>query len=189
MIRNKEKKTTLDPLQKLLPIMNTSLKDLLSGPLQKVPMVALLKSDASVFEQAIVLACEPDEKTAWRAAWVLYHAMSEKDIRLQSHLAQLIHSLQGKRDGHQRELLKIIEKLDCDEDHEGELFDVCMSIWEQVSKSPSVRITAFRLICRIVAKYPDLKQEMNFIAQDHYIESLSPGIKASVERMRAQMGV
>lgn len=163
--------------------MNPSLKDLLCGHLQKDPIVYLLIENPAVFDKAIHLALQSDERTAWRAAWVLFHAMKDHDPRLQPHLPAFISALQGKRDGHQRELLKIIERLKPDDYLEGELFDICMSIWENQGKSPSARITAFRIMFGIAKKYPALLQELKFLLQEHYTESLSPGIRNSLRRM------
>lgn len=163
--------------------MNSTLQDLLNGHLQKVPIVSLLRENPSVFDEAIHLSLQSDERTAWRAAWVLFHAMEDNDPRLQPHLPALICALRGKRDGHQRELLKIIERLKTDDDREGELFDICMGIWEKPDKSPSSRITAFRVMHRIAQKYPELLGELSFLLQEHYTDTLSPGIKHSLQRM------
>jgi hypothetical protein len=168
--------------------MTPSLKDLLNGHLQKDPIVSLLRENSAVFEEAIQLALQSDERTAWRAAWVLFHAMEDHDRRLQPHLPVFISVLQGKRDGHQRELLKIIERLKIKEDQEGELFDICMGIWENPGKSPSARITAFRTMFGMAKKYPELLQELHFLLQEHYTETLSPGIRHSLQKMLDESG-
>jgi len=163
--------------------MTPSLKNILNGHLQKDPIVSLLRENPDVFDEAIHLALQSDERTAWRAAWVLFHAMENHDTRLQPHLPAFVSALPGKRDGHQRELLKIIERLKPDDDLEGELFDICMGIWENPGKSPSSRITAFRVMFRIAQKYPELLGELSFLLQEHYTETLSPGIRHSLRRM------
>ena len=163
--------------------MTPSLKNILNGHLQKDPIVSLLRENPAVFDEAIHLALQSDERTAWRAAWVLFNAMEDHDPRLQPHLPALICALRGKRDGHQRELLKIIERLKPEEVLEGELFYICMGIWENPGKRPSSRITAFRVMFGIAKKYPELFQELKFLLQEHYTESLSPGIRNSLRRM------
>ena len=35
----------------------------------------------------------------------------------------------------------------------------------------------------ILKKYPELSGELEYLAQDRYIETLSPGIKHSISRM------
>jgi hypothetical protein len=159
------------------------MKDLLLSRFNKDEVVLLLNSDPCKFDETIELALYGENPVAWRAAWVLYHCMHKNDQRLQPHLMAMIGAIPGKSDGQQRELLRIIEQLDIPEEHEGEVFDLCMTIWEQVGKIPSVRVFAFRIILRIAKKYPELKTEITFMTQQQYTETLSPGIRASVERM------
>ena len=73
--------------------------------------------------------------------------------------------------------MKINEKF------EGQIFNLCMNLWEQINKSPSVRITALKFIIRIVQNHPELKDELVFITQEHYLETLSAGVKRSVEKL------
>jgi urate oxidase len=69
------------------------------------------------------------------------------------------------------------------EKQEGILFDKCMNIWEDISKSPSVRGFAFQIIITTVKKYPELISEIEFLTQNHYLETISPGIRHSIKRM------
>ncbi len=80
-------------------------------------------------------------------------------------------------------LLKILLQMELKEEYEGILFNLCMDIWEQINKKPSVRITALKFIIKIAKKHPELCQEITFLTQDHYLESLSPGVKHSVSKM------
>lgn len=159
------------------------MKEILTGRFNKEELAKLLNADREKFEETLIIALQDIHPVSWRAAWMLYHAMEEQDRRLQPFLPQLIAALKGKGDGHQRELLRIIGLLDITEDYEGVLFDACMEIWEQVGKIPSVRIFAFRLIVRIARKYPELKNEISFLTQPHYTETLSPGIRNSVHKL------
>lgn len=163
-------------------MMQDLLKERLLGRFTKDDMIDLVNADEAIFEQALGIALRNEETLSWRAAWVLYHAMHQGDHRLQVHCPALIEAIHGKSDGHQRELLRILSNLEIPEENEGQLFDLCMNIWEQVGKIPSVRVFAFRMICRLAEKYPDLQSELTFLCQPHYLESLSPGIKNSVER-------
>lgn len=159
------------------------MKEILAGRFNKEELAKLLNADREKFEQTIVIALDDMHPVSWRAAWMLYHTMEEQDSRLQPYLPQLINALNGKGDGHQRELLRVIGLLEITEEYEGILFDACMEIWEQVGKIPSVRIFAFRIITRIASKYPELKTEIGFLTQPHYTETLSPGIRNSVQKL------
>ena len=135
------------------------------------------------FKATIKIALSDKHPQAWRVAWILGHCIKKNDPRLQSHIIPIIEALQGKKDGHQRELLKILRKMDLGDDQEGHLFNECMNILEAVSKSQSVRITAFRILVKIARKYPELKSELKFLTQDQYKETLSPGVKHSFEKI------
>ena len=145
-------------------------------------MVAFLKSHPEYFEEAVQLAISNKQPYSWRSAFLLSACIEENDIRIQKHIKTIVNCIPEKKDGHQRELLKILYKMKISEKYEGRVFDICMNLWEQINKSPSIRITAFNFIVKISEKYPELLNEISFLTQDHYLESLSPGIKRSIER-------
>ncbi len=135
------------------------------------------------FEEAIELAISDKQPYSWRAAWLLWSCMEENDKRIQKYIRKIVDALETKDDGHQRELLKILMQMELNEEYEGKLFNLCMDIWEQINKVPSVRVNALKFIIKIAKKHPELSQEITFLTQDHYLESLSPGAKHSVLKM------
>jgi hypothetical protein len=160
-----------------------SMKEALGGRFRKEEMIELINSNAGFFTETLALSQQALHPVSWRAAWMLYHCMEAGDPRLQPKLQNLIQAIPGKPDGHQRELLRIIERLDYPEETEGVLFDLCMNLWEQPGKIPSLRLFALRIVLRIAAKYPELNNEIAFVTQPHYLEGLSPGIGNAVQRM------
>ena len=132
------------------------------------------------FEEAIELAVSDKQPYSWRAAYTLWSVIDKNDKRIQKHIKKIVSAVKNKNDGHQRELLKILLMMDLDEKYESELFDICMCVWEQINKAPSVRVNAFKFILKIAKKHPELKQEISFLIQDHYLDSLSPGARHSV---------
>ena len=96
--------------------------------------------------------------------------LKKEDLLIKLHEPEILEVLPHKEAGHQRELLKLLEKIDIDEEYEGVLFDQCVSIWESIEKAPSVRVVAFRVIAKIAANYPEMKNEIRFLNQDHYVE-------------------
>lgn len=149
----------------------------------KEELIATIHADPSQFLESIRIALSDKQPYAWRAAWILGHCVHKDDPRIRDHITGFITALHNKKDGHQRELLKILMKMDLNETQEGLLFDECMNIWESLGKSPSVRIAAFRILIKIADKYPDLHKEIMFLTESQYLEYLSPGIKRSVEKM------
>jgi len=142
-----------------------------------------MENHPEYFDEAIELAIANKQPYSWRAAWLLWSCMEENDKRIQKYIKKIIDSLKSKDDGHQRELLKILLQMELKEEYEGILFNLCMDIWEQINKTPSVRINALKFIIKVAKKHPELSQEITFLTQDHYLESLSPGVKHSVSKM------
>lgn len=159
------------------------MKNYLAGRFSKLDAINLLNNSSEKFRETVEIALSDETSISWRAAWVLYHAMDDEDPRLQPFLGGFVEILPNLGDGHQREILRILERMTIPEELEGILFDHCMSIWEQVGKIPSVRVFAFRIIFKIASKYPEMLSELRFITQPHYTDTLSPGIRNSVERM------
>jgi hypothetical protein len=162
--------------------MNSELKQILIS-CYKEEMISFLTKRSDLFDEAIELALSDEQPFAWRAAWLLWSCMENNDKRIKKHLARIVNAVKSKNDGHQRDLIIILSKMELSSKHEGVLFDICMNVWEQISKSPSVRITAFKFIIKIAQKHRELKREIPFLVQDHLLDSLSPGVKRSISKM------
>ncbi len=79
--------------------------------------------------------------------------------------------------------------MELNDDQEGQLFDICMNLWEQTEKVPSIRYTAIKFILKCAKKHPELENEISFLFQDHYLQSLSPGIKHSINKMMNKLNL
>ena len=152
----------------------------------KEEMIAFLKSHPKAFDEAIELALGNGQPFCWRSAWLVWSCIEENDERIKPHVKRIIDAIPEKKDGHQRELLKIILVMDLDEDYEGIVFDLAMNLWETIGKSPSIRITAFKFILKMAKKYPDIAVEIPYLVEDHFLDTLSPGIRHSVKRLMAE---
>lgn len=155
----------------------------------KSAWMALMKAHPEFFGEALEIAISDKNPEGWRAAWLVYENMHRNDQRIQHLLTDLIRSLGVKKSGHQRELLKILSNMNLEEEHEGVLFDTCLTIWEDLSKQSSARITAFRQLVRIAWNHPELKTELKHFVDDNYTSTLTPGIKHSLERLLRKAGL
>lgn len=149
----------------------------------KEQMISFMEANPEVFEEAVELALGDRQPYCWRAAWLLWSCIKENDTRLQKHIKKILSVIPAKKDGHQRELIKILYIMELDDEQEGYLFDICMTLWEQINKSPSVRYNAFRFIVKMAKKHPELSNEVQFLTQDHFLDTLSPGVKHSMTKM------
>ena len=162
--------------------MGTRLEHILTHT-YKTQMIAHLATHHDDFDEAIRLALGDKQPYSWRAAWLLWSCMEPNDRRIHKHIRSIIAAIPSKKDGHQRELLKILQQMEISEEDEGYLFDLCVTIWEKINSRPSVRWHAFIMIVGIARKHPNLFNEIRFLTEDHYLEKLSPGIKHSICRM------
>lgn len=152
----------------------------------KDEIIAFMNAHPECFEEAVELAVSDKQPYSWRAAWLLWSVIEENDKRIKKFIKRIVNAAKTNSDSHQRELLKILLMMELDEKYESVLFDLCMNIWEQISKAPSVRVNALKLIVKIANKHPELKKEISFLAQDHYLESLSPGAQHSALKLLNQ---
>ena len=153
----------------------------------KSEMISFMNDHPEYFEEAVELAVSDKQPYSWRAAYVLWSVIEENDKRIKKHLKKIVGAVKNKNDGHQRELLKILLMMELDEKYESALFDICMSVWEQMNKAPAVRVNAFKFIFKIAKKHPELKQEISFLTQDHYLETLSHGAKHSIKKLMNEL--
>lgn len=162
--------------------MGTALEHILIST-YKDEMIAYLQNHPEDFEEAAALATSNKKPYGWRAAWLLWSCITENDSRIRPYIKSFIESLENKSDGHQRELLKILQFMELDEEDEGILFNVCVNLWCKINSQASVRYTALMFMSRMVARYPELRQEVLLLTDDYYLETLSPGIKLAVLRI------
>jgi hypothetical protein len=146
-------------------------------------MIAFLRAHPACWEEAIKLAITNKQPYSWRAAWLLWSCLEMNDTRIQPHIQSLIDALKDKKDGHQRELLKILIVMELTEYQESSLLDFCIHLWKDIQKTPSVRYTAFRFMYTIALKYPELINEIKLYTEKKYVETLSPGVRKSINKL------
>jgi len=163
--------------------MELPLENRLINHFNKEELISSINKSDDLFNQMVEITLSNRNPKSWRAPWIINHTIHKNDSRIAPHFEAFVKAIDGKKDGYQRELLKIIDKIDIPEEFEGILFDKCSSIWEKPKKSPATRIVAFKIMLKIARKYPDLKNDISFLTQKHYTETLSPGIQKSLKRM------
>jgi hypothetical protein len=162
--------------------METTLEHILTNS-YKADMICYLKSHPDDFEEAIRLAITNKQPYSWRAAWLLWSVMDKNDQRVKKHICSIINSIAAKNDDQKRELFIILQQMELDEQFEGMLFDICVDTWGKISKKPSVRYNAFKLMIKIAKKHSDLSHEVFTLTQNHYMDSLSDTVNKSVSKM------
>lgn len=121
-----------------------------------------------------------DNPKGWRSAWTVGKFMKKNDPLVIPYIDQILEAIPHRNESHQRELLKIITKLELNDDQVGIAFNIAVSLWENLGKAPAVRYYSFKLLVKIGEKFPELKPEIKALANDQYIDSLTRGVKHSI---------
>jgi len=153
----------------------------------KTEMVTYLTSHPEDFEEAINLAVTDKQPLSWRAAWLLWGSMVYNDNKVVKHVNEIVKALPSRKHSQLRDLLMVLQKIDLPEDVEGEVFDISMKTWEDVGKIASVRFAGLKMLIKIVNKHPELKHELEFLTENHYIDSLSKAAKKSLHKMMKEL--
>lgn len=138
-----------------------------------------LDSEKSMFNKMVRLSMKNEKNYSWRAAWLLSRSMIKNDPRCRPFILKIIKSIPEKEAGHQRELLKIINKFNWTKKQEGILFDICVKLWIDIKVKSGTRYYAMEILLKISKKYPELKNEINYLFEDNYLNNLSPGIRSN----------
>lgn len=147
----------------------------------KEDMITLL-NEYDLFYEVLESSIKNDPISP-RSAYILYHMMDPNDNRLQEYINRFITAIEGKTDGQQRDLIRILINMDLNEDQEGKTYDICTKLWTNTFKKPATRYLALKFIEKIVRKYPELIEDFKLLTDQVYLESLSPGVKYSVKKM------
>jgi hypothetical protein len=149
-------------------------------------MIAYMHAHPEAYDEAAKLAVTDKQPFAWRAAWLLWSCITPDDARIKKHLNKFIRYIPIAQQNQKRELLKIALSMKLSERQESRLFDVSIDLWKDISKDPSIRMMAFRMLLKITEKYPELIHEVLLLTNEHYLKTLSPGVQHSMRRVIKQ---
>jgi hypothetical protein len=164
-----------------------NIESLLANKFLKDELIVFMEKNPNQFMDVYNIAKTNNQPQAWRATWLLNQIIVNNDKRLKNKTSSILKLIPNGNEGHQREWLRVLEKFEVNEDEESVLFDICIDIWTEILKSPGVRIIAFRILVNIVKKYPDLIDEIKLLTQNHFTETLSPGIKNSFIKLEKEL--
>ena len=152
------------------------------GISSNIQIILIINSHSKGLVPFIKLAASHEKDFAFRCTWVLFKGTDKNDHRIKPFLKDLIAGIKNKKSGHQRELIRLILKHDLPIEHEGEMYNQCVTVWKDLTLQPGTRYYAFLFLHRLLIKYPELKNELKYLFTLGYIKSLSPGIKKSVQK-------
>lgn len=160
----------------------TNLEYILTNSL-KAELISYIASHQNDFNELIKLSISNKQPYSWRASWLLWSVMDNNDKRLRRNIQTIIDILPVRHDNQQRELLMVLQRMKIDAKYEGQLFDICTKIWQTVSKNPSLRFQAFKVMIAISRKYAELSNEIQSLTEPYYIDNLSNNLRKSISKL------
>ena len=160
----------------------TNLKFTLTNS-QKEFWISYIASHQDNFPELIKLSISNKQPYSWRASWLLSSCMNNNDHRVKKHIQKIIDILPERQNSQQRALLKVLQRIDIETKYEGQLFDSCSKIWQNINNNPSLRFQAFKIMIATSKKYPDLKSEIKFLTDEYYTEKLTDVVKKSILKL------
>lgn len=131
-------------------------------------------------DQLLDLLLNAENPLAWRAGWLLFDCTPPNDPLILPKIDHIIDILPQKMQSQQRELLKLLFKMDLTEHQMGRVFNIASSFWLNPKKQPSVRMYSFRWMLKIAEVHKELLPEVLLLAESPQTQNLSPGVKHSV---------
>ncbi len=166
--------------------MESALEHLLTSSYKR-DLISHIHAHPEDFGELVALAVADKQPYSWRAAWLLWSCMETNDPRVRRYIGKIVDALSVRPDNQLREFLIILRKLNIPEKYQGRVFDRCITIWEAIGKQPSVRHNAFALLFHIAKQHPELAKELLLMTDPRYTDTLSPGVKNSISRMRSAL--
>ena len=145
--------------------------------------ISYIASNQDDFPELIKLSISDKQPYSWRASWLLWSCMDNNDQRLKRHIKEIIDILPARQNSQQRALLKVLQGMKIDPKYEGQLFDTCTKIWQNINNNPSLRFQAFKIMVAISKKYPDLTSEIKLLTDTYYTDNLSDIVKKSIYKL------
>lgn len=143
-------------------------------------MIAYMGEHSDNFDELLLLSLSDKQPYSWKAAQLLLNCMIDNDPFLRPYTGKIVDLLLVVCESQQRIFLMILQRMEINSEYEGRLFDICVSIWKDLKVHPSLRGNALWVIFKISKKYPELLNEIRYLIDPQYTNSLPVGIKHSL---------
>ncbi|MCK5845894.1 MAG: hypothetical protein KAG84_00525 [Bacteroidales bacterium] len=141
------------------------LEDFLLNNLSKDNITQIVdnnKVNQDIIDELWKISIANTHPKSWRAAWMLYHLLSNGNKEF---IRPYLHSMLDllgtfTHNGQKREILKIILLFDVREIEMGKAINICFDIMLNPQEALAVRVHAMQLIFNICQVEPELKSEL-----------------------------
>jgi hypothetical protein len=131
-------------------------------------------------DQLVDLFLKDEYRVVQRAAWILSYVGDKHPRLIEPHLAAMV-----ERMGHhgipvavKRNVVRILRDMPIPEDLQGPVMDFCFRFLEDPKETVAVKAFSMTILGRLAKIYPDIRNEIVMLIEDHLREGATPGIRS-----------
>jgi hypothetical protein len=145
----------------------SALADIPSGVGKELLICEVIKSE-SHFDHLFDLALHEKDPVAWRASWILDVSDERKPGAARKYIPGIVKALPALNSmGTLRSLLRLLTRYPIPEEKQGLLIDLCFRYLVSGLYPVAVKAYAMQIIYNHVLLFPDLKNELTAILEEH----------------------
>ncbi|WP_346320593.1 hypothetical protein [Chitinophaga sp. YIM B06452] len=130
--------------------------------------------------QLVDLFLHDEYRVVQRAAWILSYVGDKHPRLMAPHLAAMV-----DRMGHpgipvavKRNVVRILRDMPVPEDLQGPVMNFCFQFLEDPKETVAVKAFSMTILGRLAKIYPDIRNEIVMLIEDHLREGATPGIRS-----------
>jgi hypothetical protein len=140
-------------------------------------------ADEEVFRQVLECIFSPEEKVAWRAAWIIDSATEGYPELLEPYLLRIIeHFKNTKNSSINRIFTRLLCRYSLPEEYLGMLVDRCFKLLSPL-EPVAVRVNSMQLLFNISQQEPELQPELAMVISGLIEEGGSTGLLNKAEKI------
>lgn len=172
--------------RKLFPFnsfVNMNLQEQINKPLSKkevIQIAAQLYAKKQDLKNFVLMFSKAQHSDMNHAAWIIGVFAEQYLDDLKEYIPTLVGSLNMNSitDGIKRNVLRVLRQVQLPEETHGIVMNACFDYAANPNEAVAIRSFALEILCRLVVIYPDIKPEVQFIAEDILQQKPSAGLKS-----------
>ncbi|MDN5203743.1 hypothetical protein QQ008_20300 [Fulvivirgaceae bacterium BMA10] len=124
-------------------------------------------NDQGRFDELLNLFLYDEYRVIQRSAWIVGICGKQYPHLFEPHLEKVINNLKNPvHDAVKRNTLRVLQDMDIPEELMGEAADLCFQYLNSNKEPVAIKVFAMTVLCNIVKKVPELKEELQIIIED-----------------------
>jgi hypothetical protein len=153
-------------------------------------LAAWVGGDAQRLAQLVDLFLHDEYRVVQRAAWIMSYVADKHPALIQPHLAAMV-----DRMGHpgipvavKRNVVRILRDMPVPDDLQGPVMHFCFQFLEDPKETVAVKAFSMAILGRLAKIYPDIRNEIVMLIEDHLREGATPGIRSRGLKTLKELG-